>query len=204
MMRTYTALAAPAHYCHEQKRSTFTALLTPINSREQAMQAVSRARNQQPGASHYCWAYLLGAADQPRNAAFSDDGEPGGTAGKPMLGVLQHRGAGDCVAVVVRTFGGVKLGAGGLVRAYGAAVSGALDAAQLRDITPTVPVSVEVGFALEERVRHALSGFGMTVEQAAYAERVTLHLLVPFTEVQTLQQHLQQITAGDLGWHDSF
>src|SRR5690606_15778764 len=83
-MRPYTVVSAPARFCHEQKRSTFTALLYPVQTREQALDRVAEVRRQMPGARHYCWAYVLGPAHQPRAQAFSDDGEPGGTAGKPM------------------------------------------------------------------------------------------------------------------------
>lgn len=199
-MRAYTALAASIEYCYEQKRSSFTALLCPVSAREEAMAALADIRQQRPGASHYCWAYVLGDAAQPLGVAFNDDGEPGGTAGRPMLNVLQQRGVGDCLAVVVRVFGGVKLGAGGLVRAYSAAVSGAVDSARLHTVTPTVAVSLEVDFALEERVRHLLAARGIEVGEVHYGERVQLGVSMPCADIEVLEQELTQATAGNLLW----
>ncbi len=202
-MHSYTVLSTPVRFCHEQKRSTFTALLQPVQTREQALDAVAAIRREMPGARHYCWAYLLGAADQPRAQAYSDDGEPGGTAGKPMLNVLQQRGVGDSLAVVVRIFGGVKLGAGGLIRAYGAAVSGAVDLASLTEVTPRVSVEIAVDFAVEERLRHLLSSFDLAPDAVSYSDGVTLVVSVPEADLAALAQQATQITAGNMIWRES-
>ncbi|WP_041521645.1 IMPACT family protein [Gilvimarinus agarilyticus] len=196
MSQSYQVLAEPCEYLYEEKRSTFTAVLQPAQEREAALAQLEAIRRERPGASHYCWAYILGSASQPLSMAFSDDGEPGGTAGKPMLSVLEHRLAGDCMAVVVRTFGGTKLGAGGLVRAYGAAVSGALDLAQWRQITPTVPVAIAVGFALEERVRHSLMLRDIAISSVSYSSEVTLVVDVPEQALDTLSSELAELSSG--------
>jgi uncharacterized YigZ family protein len=196
MSQGYQVLAAPCEYQYEEKRSTFTAVLAPVAEREAALAHLAHIRRERPGASHYCWAYILGSAYQPHSMAFNDDGEPGGTAGKPMLNVLEHRQAGNCMAVVVRTFGGTKLGAGGLVRAYGAAVSGALDAARWRWITPSVAVTIMVSFALEERVRHCLEQHGMGVLEAQYSTQVALTTEVPEALYAQLQTALNELTSG--------
>ncbi|WP_111641122.1 IMPACT family protein [Marinimicrobium alkaliphilum] len=192
----YPVLASPCEWTHEEKRSQFIALLEPVTTREQAMAALERIRTERPGASHYCWAYILGPARQPLSQAFSDDGEPGGTAGKPMLNVLAHRDAGDTLAVVVRIFGGVKLGAGGLVRAYGAAVSGALDLAQWRTVTPSTAVTIHIDFAQEAALRHALEQRNLMVESAAYSQRVSLDVAVPMNDIEQLRDIVQTLTAG--------
>ncbi|BFM22001.1 IMPACT family protein [Gilvimarinus japonicus] len=196
MSRPYQVLAAPCEFMFEEKRSTFTAVLSPAQEREVALAQLETLRRERPGASHYCWAYILGAAAQPESMAFSDDGEPGGTAGKPMLNVLEHREAGNCMAVVVRTFGGTKLGAGGLVRAYGAAVSGALDVALWSVVTPSIGISIAVGFALEERVRHCLEQHQMTVVAADYTTEVTLTANVPESAVSAITEELRELTSG--------
>ena len=196
MSQSYQVLAAPCEYLYEEKRSTFTAVLLPAQEREMALAQLEAIRRERPGASHYCWAYILGSASQPRSMAFSDDGEPGGTAGKPMLSVLEHRLAGDCMAVVVRTFGGTKLGAGGLVRAYGAAVSGALDSARWRRVTPTIRVAIAVGFALEERVRHGLMLRDIAITSVSYSREVTLVADVPEQTLEQLRAELAEWCSG--------
>lgn len=201
--KPYRVLAEPCQHTLEEKRSLFHTHLFPVENREQALGHIETLRQEQPGASHYCWAYLLGPADQPLSQAFSDDGEPSGTAGKPMLNVLTQRGAGDCLAVIVRIFGGVKLGAGGLVRAYSGAVSQTLDRAQWREVTPTTPVSVAVDFAHEERLRHQLTQDGITLSAVDYRQQVWLHIAVPIGEQQRLESRVRELTSGQYQWQPS-
>src|SRR5690606_25357117 len=122
--------------------SRFIAWVEPVSSADEALTLVTRARTEHPDATHHCWAYRLG--DEMR---FSDDGEPGGTAGRPMLEVMLKRGLDGCAAVVTRYFGGKKLGAGGLVRAYGGAVARALDAAGVVRLVPYQRLRVRAPFA---------------------------------------------------------
>ncbi len=197
MSQAYSVLAEPVTFEHIEKRSVFTAILLPVTSRDAAMQALENIKLKFPGASHYCWAYIIGSAEQPATLAFSDDGEPSGTAGKPMLSVLQHRQAGDCFAVVVRIFGGVKLGAGGLVRAYGAAVSGALDLASWRTLVPQCSVAIEVSFALEQKVRHFLSERNISEVDAEYTDRVCLHCHVPQDLCAEIEVGLADLSSGE-------
>jgi|SRR5690554_614078 len=196
MSRPYQVLAETCEFMFEEKRSTFTAVLSPAADRETALAQLDALRRERPGASHYCWAYILGAAQQPVSMAFSDDGEPGGTAGKPMLSVLEHRDAGNCMAVVVRTFGGTKLGAGGLVRAYGAAVSGALNLARWSLVTPSIDVSITVSFAFEERVRHCLQLRQIKLTSVDYSSQVCLLACVPEAMVEELTAELGELTSG--------
>lgn len=193
---SYQALAAPIVFVHEEKRSTFTALLFPVADRAEAMAHLEQVKLSYPGASHYCWAYILGSAQQPISMAFSDDGEPSGTAGKPMLNVLTHRSAGNCFAVIVRIFGGIKLGAGGLVRAYGAAVSQALDSAEWLQVTELLPFSIGVSFALEERVRHRLQQDEISVDSVEYGEQVVLFARAPEASIEELKKDVQQLSSG--------
>ncbi len=196
----YRVLADPCQHTLEEKRSLFHTYLFPVQEREQALIHIDQLRREQPGASHYCWAYILGPADQPRSQAFSDDGEPSGTAGKPMLHVLTQRGTGDCLAVIVRIFGGVKLGAGGLVRAYGGAVSRTLDDATWKEITPTTDVLISIDFALEERVRHCAQQRNLTIRDVEYQQQVRLTLGVPQAELNALHDEVQQLTSGQFRW----
>lgn len=146
-MRT---LAAQAEHAEEVKRSRFTARAAPIDSVEQAMAFLARVR--EPDAGHNCWAYRVGDAYR-----FSDDGEPGGTAGKPILGAIDRAGLDRVVVVVSRIFGGVKLGAGGLARAYGGVAASCLRLAQSIEVVPQVRLRVRVGFEAAARL-HELMG----------------------------------------------
>ena len=153
-------------------------------------------RARYPDANHVCWAYIVGNTRQPQTQAFSDDGEPGGTAGKPMLHVLTERELGNCLAVVVRYFGGIKLGAGGLVRAYSNAVSQAAGKAELRLVSPSVQLSIVVSFAFEARLRQLLPQYQASLEGAIYSDKVTLKISLPQDAEPALRQQLINETAG--------
>ena len=113
----YQILTQPAEAEIEIKKSRFIAHALPVSSRDDALKAVKQLKTRYPDARHHCWAYLLGDPTGAASAAMDDDGEPSGTAGRPILGVLQDRRVGDTLIVVVRYFGGIKLGASGLTRA---------------------------------------------------------------------------------------
>ncbi|MFT5894544.1 MAG: putative YigZ family protein, partial [bacterium] len=110
----------------EIKRSRFITTIIPVLDKRSGLLAIDVIRQEFPDANHHCWAMIAAAPDDVYHQDQSDDGEPKGTAGKPMLNVLSHSGLGNVVVVVTRYFGGIKLGAGGLVRAYTAAVTTAL------------------------------------------------------------------------------
>ncbi|WP_235992348.1 IMPACT family protein [Cellvibrio polysaccharolyticus] len=192
----YQVLAAETSCVLEEKRSEFITWLIPVQNRQQAMDALQNLRQRYPGANHYCWAYILGNAQQPQSQAFNDDGEPSGTAGKPMLNVLTHRQAGDTLAVVVRFFGGIRLGAGGLVRAYSGAVSMATEQADWKIITPAQPLAIQCDYASEDRIRHLLQQTGLSVTDSQYGSDVTLLLAAPLDQLPMLQQQVQTLTAG--------
>lgn len=196
-MSTYTILAEAIESTTEEKNSDFLTFLHPVTSREEAMAHVDGYRKQYPDASHVCWAYVIGNTRQPQTQAFSDDGEPSGTAGKPMLHVITEREVGNSLAVVVRYFGGVKLGAGGLVRAYSAAVSTAVGRAQLVAVTPSVQLQVAVDFAKETKVRHLVSLYQGQIVDVVYASEVTIDLSLPAAQAEHFAQQVTNETAGD-------
>src|SRR5688572_5303795 len=173
---TYTILAAPIESTTEEKNSAFLTFLHPVTSREEAMTHIDEYRKKYADADHVCWAYIIGNTRQPQTQAFSDDGEPSGTAGKPMLHVLTEREVGNALAVVVRYFGGVKLGAGGLVRAYSGAVSEAVNSAQLSQVTPSVLIQISVDFARETKVRHIVALYHGQILNVDYATQVTIDI----------------------------
>lgn len=195
-MTSYTILAAPVDHQLSEKNSDFLTFLQPVQNRDEAMLWVEQYRSRYRDASHVCWAYSIGNTRQPEAQACSDDGEPSGTAGRPMLHVLTERELGNCLAVVVRYFGGVKLGAGGLVRAYSAAVSQAANLAELAPVSPQTELSIQLGFADESKVRQLLSQHQGELLSSDYSHLVTLTIRLPQSAEAVFCQQLNNLTAG--------
>ncbi|MEE2025947.1 YigZ family protein [Alkalimonas mucilaginosa] len=195
-MTSYTILAAPVDHQLSEKNSDFLTFLQPVQNRDEAMLWVEQYRSRYRDASHVCWAYSIGNTRHPEAQACSDDGEPSGTAGRPMLHVLTERELGNCLAVVVRYFGGVKLGAGGLVRAYSAAVSQAANLAELAPVSPQTELSIQLGFADESKVRQLLSQHQGELLSSDYSHQVTLTIRLPQSAEAVFCQQLNNLTAG--------
>ncbi|MBN7796231.1 IMPACT family protein [Parahaliea mediterranea] len=168
------------------KKSRFIARLLPVRNREEVNAAVAKARADYPDARHHCWAYLLGPPADARGAGMNDDGEPAGTAGRPILNVLQHGHLGDVLVIVVRYFGGIKLGAGGLVRAYSAATREAVEAAPCRQREQLACWRARGDFACEQPLRHWLDQHGGYLDSVCYGEQVQLDLRAPAAQAETL------------------
>jgi uncharacterized YigZ family protein len=200
-MAVYTILAEAVEANTEEKNSEFLTFLHPVSSREEAMGFVDQYRHSYPDASHVCWAYVIGNTRQPMTQAFSDAGEPSGTAGKPMLHVLTERDVGNSLAVVVRYFGGVKLGAGGLVRAYSAAVSQAVSQAKLVQVTPKVNLIITIDFSREAKARHLLNQHQGQITNIHYSNAVTMDIELPADELDAFQRELINETAGSAQIH---
>ena len=160
------------------------------------MTHIDHYRQHYADANHVCWAYVIGNTRQPQTQAFSDAGEPSGTAGKPMLHVLTERDVGNSLAVVVRYFGGVKLGAGGLVRAYSGAVSEAVNSAELTHIVPSLEIQVVVSFAHEAKVRHLAQQYHGQILNVDYTLEVRLHIQLAAVQVDVFAQQVINETAG--------
>ena len=181
----------------EEKKSLFHAHAALAESREMAMQVLTTQQIQYPDARHHCWAYLLGAPEQPVSLASNDDGEPSGTAGKPMLNVLQHNDIGDVMVVISRYFGGVKLGAGGLVRAYSRATAMALEQLQTRTFIPRIPIHLTVSFKDEQFVRHIVEQHHGSIDACQYSDTVLLSVSVPKAAELAFKQHIQMVTINN-------
>lgn len=160
----------------ERRKSRFIARAGRVASREEAMAFVDAMRADYRDARHHCWAYLLGNPATAASAAMNDDGEPSGTAGKPILNVIQHKGIGDVMVVVARYFGGVKLGAGGLVRAYAGATEAVLSELPVTAMTPMAEVRLAMDFAHEQAARHWAGEHGAEVLEVTYGEGATMRL----------------------------
>ena len=194
-MRTaYLTVARAASVEIEVKRSRFLCDVRRVGSEDAARAVVEAARKQHWDARHHCSAFVLGP--DAAIARSSDDGEPSGTAGAPMLEVLRGREVSDVVAVVTRWFGGVLLGAGGLVRAYGDAVRAGLDEAGVRRRVLMSRFDLAASHADAARWEAELRSRGVVVLGADYAERVVLNVAVPSATADELAPQVSSVTGG--------
>ena len=178
----------------EIKKSKFHARAGFVDSREAAMVMLEEARARYPDARHHCWAYVLGNPAMPTSAAMSDDGEPSGTAGKPILNVLQHKDVGDVMIIVSRYFGGVKLGAGGLVRAYSGAAQQVTESLEIKTQVALENVRVDADFKHEQYLRHWAEQQNGQIVNCDYGQHVSLTLALPLPALPELDA-----LAGSLG-----
>lgn len=162
----------------EIKKSRFIAYAQGISSREQGLKWLAELKQQYPDARHHCWAYLLGNPNCATNAGMGDDGEPSGTAGKPILNVLNHKNVGDVMVVVVRYFGGIKLGAGGLTRAYGQAAQAVIEVLPTEQQVEMRQLQLSCDFSQEQQVRHLLSTQNGLLHAVEYQQRVKMQVSV--------------------------
>jgi uncharacterized YigZ family protein len=189
------SLAAPAHHELVIKKSRFIACIEPVNGREQAQARVAQLKAEHPDAAHVCWALLAGG-----QSAANDDGEPGGTAGRPMLEVLRHQELEGVMASVVRYFGGVKLGAGGLVRAYTEAVAQAVLAAEKIPLVKQAQLACSVPYALEGLVRREVELAGASLLDVQLGSVVSLSFALPENLAAGLVARLSESGRGQLVW----
>ncbi|MET1116612.1 MAG: YigZ family protein [Comamonas sp.] len=190
-------LAAPAHSELLIKKSRFIGCVQPVTDRASAQQVVDSLRRAHPGAAHVCWALLAGG-----QSAAVDDGEPSGTAGRPMFDVLRHQELEGVLATVVRYFGGVKLGAGGLVRAYTDCVAQALLDAPKIQLQRMRLLRCSVPYAMEGLLRREIAAAQAELLEVAHGSLVTLQWRVPEAAGAAMVAHLNEIGQGRLGWLD--
>lgn len=185
----------PSEYGEDEfieKKSRFIGRIWPVETEEEALVRIQEMKKKHYDATHNCWAYII------RDGAvrFSDDGEPGGTAGMPMLQVLQREGLFNAVCVVTRYFGGILLGAGGLVRAYTKGAKIAVDAAGKSMKRVWTVLYVLCPYSFYERVRLEVEAFGGIVRKADFGAEVELELLFPEAKTQEFLDRLTDMTAG--------
>jgi uncharacterized YigZ family protein len=193
-MQQYTTVARAGVHETEVNRSRFLCALAPAAGEEEARSFVARVRAEHPDATHHCVAYVIGAGAEVQKA--DDDGEPGGTAGRPMLQMLLRRDVRYAVAVVSRYFGGTKLGAGGLIRAYGGAVGAALDAIGTVTRRRLRLATVTVGHERAGRVENDLRATGRDVLDVRYGASVAIGIALPEDDVDSFRAWLADATAG--------
>jgi len=189
------SLSAPADSELLIKGSRFLGRVQPVADRDDARALVQALREEHPGAAHVCSAMLVGG-----HSAAVDDGEPGGTAGRPMLEVLRLQELDGVLATVVRYFGGTKLGAGGLVRAYSGAVADALRSAERVPVIEWTSAALRVPYALEGSVRRSIEALGGVLNEVDHAESVTVHYSVDATSAAALAAALEELGQGRIVW----
>lgn len=189
-MQRYFVPGSPVETELEIKKSRFIGRAAMACDREQALAQLAQARRDYPDARHHCWAYQIGPPHSPALAAFSDDGEPGGTAGKPILNVLSHKDVGDVMLIVIRYFGGIKLGAGGLVRAYSQAAQMAMDALTLTEFRQLSQARVLGNYSLEQALRHWLSQHEGNLVSVHYGQGFAASVALPDDHMAALAAFL--------------
>ena len=175
-----------------EKRSTFLGHVRCVESEDEAKEFIAAMKKQYHDARHNCWCYRI--QDGPER--YSDDGEPQGSAGIPMLEVLKRENMTNAVCVVTRYFGGVLLGTGGLLRAYTKSTKDALTAAGRSAVNVWAQVDIACSYALFERAKGAVTALGGAVDGLDYGADVTLHALLPQDKVETLQNQIRDLSAG--------
>ena len=188
-------LAEPAHSELIIKKSRFIGCVQPMADRASAQAVVDALWKQHPGAAHVCWALLAGG-----QSAAVDDGEPSGTAGRPMLDVLRHQDLEGVLATVVRYFGGVKLGAGGLVRAYTDTVAQALLTAPKITLQRMKTLQCQVPYALEGMIRREVEAAGAQLLDVQHGSLVSLQLRLPEVQAPAFVQRINDHGQGRVGW----
>lgn len=175
-----------------EKKSRFIGRVWPVETEEEALTIIQEMKKQHYDATHNCWAYIIHGGP----VRFSDDGEPGGTAGMPMLQVLQREGMNNIVCVVTRYFGGILLGAGGLVRAYTKGAKIAVDAAGKSMKRVWTVLYVPCPYSFYERVKLEIESFGGIIRTSEFGAEVELELLFPQEQAQPFLDRLTDMTSG--------
>lgn len=192
-MNEYLVPAGPGQAELTEKRSRFLGHVFPAASEEEARAQIEAVKKKHYDARHNCWCYRLKEGGAER---YSDDGEPQGTAGQPMLNVFQRQELWNVCCVVTRYFGGVLLGAGGLVRAYSQSAKDALDAAGIAVVRRWVEAAVPCSYPLFERVKLEVEQAGGAVEEVEYTDAVRLRVLLPEGAVEPFSARITELTAG--------
>ena len=178
-----------------EKRSRFIGHVLPVETEEEARAFIDAMKKRYHDARHNCWCYLIREGNVVR---YSDDGEPQGTAGQPMLGVFEKEGVTNLVCVVTRYFGGILLGAGGLVRAYTRSAKDSLDEAGVSVVRRWVRLLVPCTYKSYERLRNEIQRFGGVITDTEYGADIVLTVLVPEQDARAFEAMLIDISAGEV------
>lgn len=179
------------------QRSRFLTVLAHAPDAEAAHRFVHAMRDEHPDATHHCWAFVAGSPGSTTSVGMSDDGEPHGTAGRPMLTTLLHSQVGEIAAVCVRWYGGTKLGTGGLSRAYRGGVKGALEGLEVVLRVVRAPVEVRVGYPHVDGLQRLVESLDGIVDEEDYGSEVRYRVRMPEVKLARFEHELAELTAGD-------
>lgn len=191
-MKEYVTIAQRAEDDFFERKSQFIGYIAPVSSEEEALAFLAEIRAKHRDARHNCFAYIL----QNGVKRASDDGEPQGTAGVPIMEVVEREGLTDVIVVVTRYFGGILLGAGGLVRAYAHAAKLAVDAAQRKVMSPAVLLEMQMDYNQYGRINNVLSKYTAIVQATAFTDLVTMRILFIERDVDAFRSELTEMTAA--------
>lgn len=193
--KTYTTLEREASAEFIEKKSQFIGYACPVKTEAEATDFIARIRKKHSDATHNCYAYQLNGGGIAR---YSDDGEPQGTAGVPILDVIKKSGADDCCVVVTRYFGGILLGAGGLVRAYANGAKIALDAAHIVTYESYTEFRLVCDYAAYQKLDYEFPKYGIIVDASDFGGSVTLRLAIKSTRYAQFSEKLAEMLAGNV------
>lgn len=195
MIKRYKTIEKQAQIEFSEKKSRFIATVVPVKTQEEADVFLEQMRKTYWNATHNCYAYQIGERNEIQR--FSDDGEPQGTAGKPILDVLKGEELRDTLIVVTRYFGGTLLGTGGLVRAYGRSAKEAVEAAGVAQCTLMRRYSIVIPYTLVGKIQYLLAENGYITEDELYTEEVTLHVLVEEDLQEVFEKQITEHTSAE-------
>ena len=182
-------------YRLEIRKSVFIAVVHPVESADAVKQILRQRRDEHPKCSHVVWAYILGD-EKSQLQGFSDDGEPKGTAGKPVLSVLQYSGLTNTLITVVRYFGGIKLGKGGLVKAYTGSAKGAAEAVPRKELRKETKLYIQCGYRYFDAVKAALEHSGAGIVAERFESDISLTVVAVEDGVEALSLGIMDATGG--------
>jgi len=180
------------------KKSRFITSVGRVNSRAEGKQFIQLVKTIHPSASHHCWAYIAGPPNDAHQYDQSDDGEPKGTAGKPMLNVLTHSGLGNIITVVTRYFGGIKLGTGGLARAYSQSISEALKQILTTQQHVTSTLLIQFPYTFQGKLDHYFAQQSIFIAKQLFESNISYTLAVPISKIEITKTDIVDLTQGQV------
>lgn len=200
MLVEYRTVAKETEITLIEKKSKFIAYIKPVESAEEAEEFIDKIRKEHWNATHNVPAYIIGMNQEIQK--YSDDNEPSGTAGLPMLEILKGNKLVNVVVVVTRYFGGTLLGRGGLIRAYGGATREAVKAAGIVRMVPARRVAITIDYVHSGKIENELITRNIAQEETEYLEKVTYNVLLLAEEMEALKQVIQEFTANEFTWNE--
>jgi len=197
LSHSYPVPAGDAEFLETVRRSRFITYAGHAPSEEAARSFLDRIRRAHPGATHHCWAFNAGAPGSTAHVGMSDDGEPHGTAGRPMLNTLLHADVGETILVCVRYFGGTKLGTGGLMRAYTSGARGVLALLPTKPKVDRTPVSVRFPYPYVDVLERVVTAFDGLIDDREFSAEVTLRVSIPVDRMPEFREAVADATAGE-------